>query len=166
MSYIYLIRHGQAGSRDNYDVLSEPGQQQARSLGEHLLSQGVEFSTLIAGGMQRQLETARIAREALAAFESTQRAAITRAFELSLKNDNPRQRELAARELTNYGGPNSPGLLVPLLDDQDAGVRCAAVVTLGKLKDPRTLDVILGRAKLLVKAVQNERCIDAARIEA
>ena len=65
MSYIYLIRHGQAGSRDNYDVLSELGQQQARSLGEHLLSQGVEFSTLIAGGMQRQLETARIAREAL-----------------------------------------------------------------------------------------------------
>ena len=65
MSYIYFIRHGQAGSRDNYDVLSDLGQQQARSLGEHFLAQGVEFSAVIAGGMRRQVETARIAREAL-----------------------------------------------------------------------------------------------------
>jgi broad specificity phosphatase PhoE len=66
MSYIYLIRHGQAGSRDNYDVLSEIGQQQARSLGEHFLTQGVEFSALYAGGMRRQFETARITRDVLA----------------------------------------------------------------------------------------------------
>ena len=66
MSYIYLIRHGQAGSRDNYDVLSEIGQQQARSLGEHFLAQGVEFSALCAGGMRRQFETAQIARDVLA----------------------------------------------------------------------------------------------------
>jgi broad specificity phosphatase PhoE len=65
LSYIYLIRHGQAGSRDNYDVLSELGQQQARSLGEHFLAQGVEFNALYAGGMRRQRETAQIAREAL-----------------------------------------------------------------------------------------------------
>ena len=67
MSYIYFIRHGQAGSRDNYDVLSELGQQQAGALGKHVLAQGVEFSAVIAGGMHRQLETARIAREALTA---------------------------------------------------------------------------------------------------
>ena len=65
MSSIYFIRHGQAGSRDNYDVLSELGQQQARSLGQHFLAQGVEFSAVYAGGMRRQLETAQIARQAL-----------------------------------------------------------------------------------------------------
>jgi HEAT repeat protein len=86
-----------------------------------------------------------LAREALAAFDASQRPAITRAFELSLKNDNPRQRELAARELATYGGPNTPGLLLGLLDDGDVGVRCAAVVTLGKLKEPRTLDAIVAR---------------------
>ncbi|HEV8290884.1 MAG TPA: HEAT repeat domain-containing protein, partial [Tepidisphaeraceae bacterium] len=86
-----------------------------------------------------------LARETLAAFDPSQKPAITRAFELSLKNENPRQRELAARELANYAGPNTPGLLLGLLEDGDVGVRCAAVVTLGKLKDPRTLDAILGR---------------------
>jgi HEAT repeat protein len=86
-----------------------------------------------------------LAREALAAFESSQKPAITRAFELSLKNENPRQRELAARELANFAGPNTPGLLLGLLEDGDVGVRCAAVVTLGKLKDARTLDAIVGR---------------------
>jgi HEAT repeat protein len=86
-----------------------------------------------------------MAREALAAFDASQRPAITRAFEFSLKNDNPRQRELAARELATWGGPNTSGLLLGLLEDGDVGVRCAAVVTLGKLKDPHSLDAILSR---------------------
>jgi len=81
----------------------------------------------------------------MAAFDASQKPSITRAFELSLKNENPRQRELAARELADYAGPNTPGLLLGLLEDNDVGVRCAAVVTLGKLKDQRTLDAILGR---------------------
>lgn len=61
MGYIYLIRHAQAGSRDNYDVLSELGHQQARLLGRHLAEQGVELSAVYAGGMQRQRHTAEIA---------------------------------------------------------------------------------------------------------
>ena len=66
MAYIYLIRHAQAGSRDNYDVLSELGREQARLLGEHLTEQGIELTAVYAGGMQRQRHTAEIACEVMA----------------------------------------------------------------------------------------------------
>jgi broad specificity phosphatase PhoE len=66
MGFIYLIRHAQAGSRDNYDVLSELGRQQARLLGEHLTEQGIELRAVYAGGMQRQRHTAEIACEVMA----------------------------------------------------------------------------------------------------
>lgn len=66
MSYVYLIRHSQAGSRDNYDVLSELGQEQARLLGEHFVAQGIEFAAVYSGGMRRQRETAEIACGVLA----------------------------------------------------------------------------------------------------
>src|SRR5207253_1866644 len=59
------IRHAQAGSRDNYDVLSEIGRQQARLLGEHFLAQGVELGAVYSGGMRRQRETAEIVCEVL-----------------------------------------------------------------------------------------------------
>lgn len=65
MSYIYLIRHAQAGTRDNYDVLSDLGQQQARLLGEHLATQGIELDAIYSGGMQRQRLTAELACEAM-----------------------------------------------------------------------------------------------------
>jgi broad specificity phosphatase PhoE len=55
---IYLIRHGQAGSRDNYDLLSDLGKRQARLLGEHFRAAGVSFRAAYAGGMRRQRETA------------------------------------------------------------------------------------------------------------
>jgi broad specificity phosphatase PhoE len=58
---IYLIRHGQAGPRENYDVLSETGVEQARRLGEHLRAAGVTFQAALAGAMRRQQETARLA---------------------------------------------------------------------------------------------------------
>jgi broad specificity phosphatase PhoE len=66
LSDIYLIRHAQAGSRDNYDVLSDLGQDQSRLLGEHFLAQGVDLGAVVAGGMRRQRETAEIACEVLA----------------------------------------------------------------------------------------------------
>ncbi len=58
MSNIYLVRHGQAGTRDNYDSLSELGYRQASLLGEWFLSQGVEFSCVYSGAMNRQQQTA------------------------------------------------------------------------------------------------------------
>jgi broad specificity phosphatase PhoE len=60
MSIIYFIRHAQAGSRDNYDRLSELGQQQAKLLGKYFAQQGIHFSTVIAGGMRRQQHTAEL----------------------------------------------------------------------------------------------------------
>jgi broad specificity phosphatase PhoE len=58
---IYLIRHGQAGSRDNYDLLSDTGKRQARLLGEYLRAAGISFRAAYCGGMRRQRETAEIA---------------------------------------------------------------------------------------------------------
>ena len=58
MSNVYFIRHGQAGTRDAYDSLSELGRRQARLLGEYLVAQGVEFDAAYAGGLLRQQQTA------------------------------------------------------------------------------------------------------------
>lgn len=66
MSYIYLIRHAQAGSRDNYDVLSEHGHLQARLLGEHFVRQRIEFAAVYSGSMRRQRHTAEIALDVCA----------------------------------------------------------------------------------------------------
>ena len=60
MSEIYFIRHAQAGSRDNYDVLSELGHEQARLLGEHLDTRRVRLSAVYSGTMRRQRTTASI----------------------------------------------------------------------------------------------------------
>ncbi|HEV2707112.1 MAG TPA: histidine phosphatase family protein [Pyrinomonadaceae bacterium] len=58
MSNIYFIRHGQAGTRDSYDSLSDLGRRQARLLGEYFVSQGIEFASVYAGALMRQQQTA------------------------------------------------------------------------------------------------------------
>ncbi len=58
MSSVYLVRHGQAGTRDSYDSLSELGRRQSRLLGEYFLSQGIEFAAAYSGAMLRQQQTA------------------------------------------------------------------------------------------------------------
>jgi len=58
LSNIYFVRHGQAGTRDAYDSLSGLGRRQARLLGEHFVSQGVEFANAYAGALTRQRQTA------------------------------------------------------------------------------------------------------------
>lgn len=58
MSNIYFVRHGQAGTRDSYDSLSELGRRQARLLGEYFVSQGVDFASAYAGALSRQQQTA------------------------------------------------------------------------------------------------------------
>jgi broad specificity phosphatase PhoE len=60
MSIIYFIRHAQAGTRDNYDRLSDLGQQQAKLLGEYFAGQGIGFCAAVSGGMQRQKHTAEL----------------------------------------------------------------------------------------------------------
>lgn len=66
MSLIYLVRHAQAGTRENYDVLSDLGREQARLLGVHLVRQGVTFEAAYSGSLQRQRRTAEIALSAYA----------------------------------------------------------------------------------------------------
>ena len=58
MSLVYLIRHGQAGTRDDYDSLSALGREQARRLGEYLARQKICFQKAYSGAMRRQRETA------------------------------------------------------------------------------------------------------------
>jgi len=58
LSNIYLVRHGQAGTRDDYDSLSKLGRHQARLLGEYFVNQGIEFTSAYCGSMNRQQQTA------------------------------------------------------------------------------------------------------------
>jgi broad specificity phosphatase PhoE len=58
LSSLYLIRHGQAGTREHYDALSDLGRRQAYLLGRHLAAQKVPFTGFIAGGLNRQRQTA------------------------------------------------------------------------------------------------------------
>ena len=59
MSNVYLVRHGQAGTRDAYDSLSELGKRQARLLGEYFVSRGIQFSSACTGELLRQQQTAK-----------------------------------------------------------------------------------------------------------
>lgn len=61
MSRIYLIRHGQAGLRHNYDTLSPIGEQQAGLLRAWFHSEGIKFNRIISGSRTRQIETACLA---------------------------------------------------------------------------------------------------------
>ncbi len=58
MGEIYLIRHGQAGSRTNYDQLSGLGQTQASRLRTWFAEQGIRFDRVFSGALRRQQETA------------------------------------------------------------------------------------------------------------
>jgi len=58
MSVLYLVRHGQAGTRENYDSLSHLGRTQARLLGEHFRAQGIQFAAAYSGSLSRQIATA------------------------------------------------------------------------------------------------------------
>jgi broad specificity phosphatase PhoE len=66
MANLYLVRHGQAGTREAYDSLSELGRSQSRFLGEYFIAQGIEFAAVHCGTMSRQLQTAAEVREAFA----------------------------------------------------------------------------------------------------
>ncbi|MBE0658386.1 MAG: histidine phosphatase family protein [Bryobacteraceae bacterium] len=61
MPTLTLIRHGQAGTRDNYDVLSETGVAQARLLGLWLDQRVPAFDAVFSGSLERQRQTAAIA---------------------------------------------------------------------------------------------------------
>ena len=72
MNLFYLIRHGQAGTRDAYDCLSSLGRIQAKALGVWLAREGVNFDAVWTGALRRQQDTAAIVLEAMAEAGSNQ----------------------------------------------------------------------------------------------
>ena len=66
MSDVYLVRHGQAGTRDDYDALSALGKRQARLLGEYFVCHNIRFTAAYAGALLRQQQTAEEVRGAFA----------------------------------------------------------------------------------------------------
>jgi broad specificity phosphatase PhoE len=61
---VYFIRHGQAGSRQNYDRLSALGREQAQFLGYWLARRAVRFDAAWSGRLKRQRQTAEQVRDA------------------------------------------------------------------------------------------------------
>lgn len=59
MSVLYLVRHGQAGTRENYDALSPLGRRQAQLLGQYFRDQQLHFDAVCSGALERQQATAR-----------------------------------------------------------------------------------------------------------
>jgi broad specificity phosphatase PhoE len=58
VSVLYLVRHGQAGTRENYDSLSPLGRRQAGLLREYFQSQKIHFDAVYSGSLKRQRATA------------------------------------------------------------------------------------------------------------
>jgi broad specificity phosphatase PhoE len=72
MATLYLVRHGQASFGEaNYDALSDIGQEQAQVIGHWLHQAGVKPNYVVAGSLQRQQDTARIALETLTGLSDT-----------------------------------------------------------------------------------------------
>ncbi len=65
---VYFIRHGQAGTRQDYDRLSDLGREQSSRLGTWLARRRIYFDQAWSGQLSRQRETADQAR---AAYRST-----------------------------------------------------------------------------------------------
>ena len=61
MLTVYFIRHGQAGSRQDYDRLSAVGREQSRRIGTWLARRSIRFAQAWSGNLARQRETARLA---------------------------------------------------------------------------------------------------------
>jgi broad specificity phosphatase PhoE len=69
MSLLYIFRHGQAGTREDYDRLSDLGREQATLLGRHFAAEGFRFDAFFSGPLNRQIETARLVRAEIGAPE-------------------------------------------------------------------------------------------------
>lgn len=65
MSYLYLVRHGRAGSLEkDYDQLISDGFEQAEKLARQLISKNIRIDLFAAGTLRRQRETAETVQQA------------------------------------------------------------------------------------------------------
>jgi len=116
-----LVRHGQAGLRHDYDMLSDLGRTQARLLGEYLAAQNVQFNAVYSGALTRQRETARetlgaVARAGLRApaiqidprWNEFDLDAVYRAIAPRLREENPQFRAEHEKLLQVLSQKNSP----------------------------------------------------------
>jgi broad specificity phosphatase PhoE len=76
LSTLYLIRHGQAGTRDDYDRLSQLGQQQAYHLGKYWGAQASALEVVYTGNLQRQRQTAQCFSESFQAHSKSLSSAL------------------------------------------------------------------------------------------
>jgi broad specificity phosphatase PhoE len=87
VSRVYLVRHGQAGTRETYDSLSDIGRRQARLLGEYFVSENIHFAAAYTGALVRQQETAcevsAVYREAGVSFPEVVREPAWNEFDLA-----------------------------------------------------------------------------------
>lgn len=68
MSKLFFFRHGQASlGAANYDVLSDKGIRQSKSLGEYLLSEQILFDKIFVGPLKRQKDTFKAVKKCYAA---------------------------------------------------------------------------------------------------
>lgn len=66
MGAIYLVRHGQASfGSSRYDRLSEIGRQQGTRLGQYWSERGLRIDRWVTGSLERQIDTAALALEAM-----------------------------------------------------------------------------------------------------
>jgi broad specificity phosphatase PhoE len=66
MAELYLVRHGQASlGADDYDQLSDAGEQQGIWLGEYFAQRDIEFDRVMTGTLRRHAQTADAIRRGL-----------------------------------------------------------------------------------------------------
>jgi broad specificity phosphatase PhoE len=109
MSYLVLVRHGQARTFEAHsDRLSATGEEQARVLGRFWAERGATFDEVWAGALERQRSTAQIAGASYAAHGG-------------------RWPELRVDEALNeYDSAGMLGRLAPALAERDAQFRALA----------------------------------------
>jgi len=66
MAELYLVRHGQASlGAEDYDCLSDKGEQQCAWLGEHFARNGLRFDRVMTGTLRRHVQSLDAIRRAL-----------------------------------------------------------------------------------------------------
>ena len=135
MGSIYLIRHGQASlGAANYDVLSPLGIRQSQLCGEHFGALGLQFDACYAGTLQRQIDTARHALDAMNQPSlAVQSDASFNEYHSDQVLESYLPQVLDARELTGGNGMVEMGTFVAILLGQVAGGLLVAVPQIGHL---------------------------------
>jgi broad specificity phosphatase PhoE len=120
---ILFVRHGQAGTRRDYDVLSGLGCEQSTLLGRYLDGANWRFACWYAGGLRRQQETAQLAsieqKEAVATTkveESWNEFDLDAVYEgigpqLALRNPEFRTHWQTVKTLVDLHGENEAALV-------------------------------------------------------